>query len=143
MMRRIILIGGAPTVGKSTLARSLSKKLDLPWISTDHLRTVMRAVANPLDLPKLFTPESHSAEAFFDKFSAQEVVQIELDQGEAAWPGICEFIKLDYCWSEGFIIEGVNILPHLVAKNFKDSKEVKAVFLVDGDRERTRDIIFT
>ncbi len=41
-MERIILIGGAPTVGKTFIAKELSKKLFLPWISTDTIRSLMQ-----------------------------------------------------------------------------------------------------
>ncbi len=41
------LIGGAPTVGKSTIAAPLAAHLNLPWISTDRIRDIMRTVAEP------------------------------------------------------------------------------------------------
>lgn len=42
MQGTIILIGGAPTTGKTTLAKALSRVLGLPWISTDHIRAWMQ-----------------------------------------------------------------------------------------------------
>ena len=41
-MNKVILIGGAPTVGKSYLGRKLAEELKLPWISTDTIREMMR-----------------------------------------------------------------------------------------------------
>lgn len=140
--RKIILIGGAPTTGKSTMAALVAKHLNLPWISTDQIRETMRLVARREDHPKLFNPEGYDAQKFLTEFSASEIADMELEQGEAVWPGIKKFIEDDYTWKEGFVMEGVNILPHLVAQDFSDNKEVKAVFLVDEDADRIKDVVY-
>jgi len=36
-MKKIILIGGAPTAGKSYVAEKIAKELGIPWISTDTI----------------------------------------------------------------------------------------------------------
>jgi 2-phosphoglycerate kinase len=50
--RQIILIGGAPTVGKTSIAKLLSKHLGIPWISTDMIREIMRGTVDNEELPK-------------------------------------------------------------------------------------------
>ncbi len=141
--RQIILIGGAPTTGKSTMARRLAKHLNLPWISTDQIRDIMRAVANREDYPKLFTPVGYDAEKFLNEFSAQEISRMEFEQGETAWIGVRKFIEDDFTWAEGFVMEGLNILPHLIAENLKlTTDKIKAVFLIDDDADRIRDVVF-
>lgn len=55
MKRKIILIGGAPTVGRSTMAKFLSERLGIPWISTDQTRAIMQAVVSKDAYPALFT----------------------------------------------------------------------------------------
>lgn len=139
----IILLGGAPTTGKSTIAELLSKHLGIPWISTDQIRETMRTVADRKKFPKLFNPEGYDAERFLTEFSAEQIAVMELEQGEAVWPGIKKLIEDDYTWEKGFIIEGVALLPDLVAKNFKDNTHIKAVFLVDEDADRIRNVVFT
>ena len=141
--RRIILIGGAPTAGKSTLAEQVAKHFELPWISTDQIRTIMRKVANPVDRPKLFNPDGYTKEGFLREFSADEIVRIEFDQSEAVWTGASAFIKQEWTWTRGFVVEGVNILPHLVARDFVDDPQVQALFLVDEHLERIRRVIYT
>lgn len=140
--KTIILIGGAPTTGKSTIAALVAKHLNLPWISTDQIREIMRLVARREDCPKLFNPKGYDAQKFLTKFSAAQIADMEMEQGKAVWPGIKKFIKDDYTWRDGFVIEGVNILPHLVANDFLNDKNIKSVFLVDEDADRIRDIIF-
>lgn len=141
--RKIILIGGAPTTGKSTIAQLVAKKLSIPWISTDQIREIMRTVARRTDFPKLFNPEGYTAERFLNEFSAEQIVKIEMDQGEAVWPIIKKFIQEDYTWEEGFIVEGIGLLPHLIAKDLKNKKNIRAVFLVDENADRIRHVVFT
>lgn len=140
--KQIYLIGGAPTLGKSTLAQMLSQYLGIPWISTDQIRDIMRHAAKREDIPQLFPMEDYSAERFFATFSPPEIVQMEIKQGEAAWTGIVEFIENDYTWSDGFIIEGVNILPHLVHRDFAERSNIKTIFVKRSCTESIRKVIF-
>lgn len=142
MSKRIILLGGAPTTGKSTIAKALAQHFNLPWISTDQIRNTMRVTASRESHPNLFNPEGYNAERFLTEFSAEQIVAMELAQGEAAWAGIKAFIEEDYTWDDGFVIEGVNILPHLVAKDFSQDDDISAVFVVDHDIERMRKVIY-
>lgn len=141
-MKSIILIGGAPTTGKSTMAALVAKHLNLPWISTDQIREIMRSVARREDHSTLFNPEGCDAQKFLTEFSASEIADMELEQSKAVWPGIKKLIEDGYPWGKGFVMEGVNILPHLVAQDFSDNKEVKAVFLVDEDADRIKDVVY-
>lgn len=141
--RTIILLGGAPTVGKSTIAQALAKHLGIPWISTDQIREIMRVTANRTEKPELFPPADYSGEKFLTTFSAEEIVQMEMAQGEATWPGIKKIIEDEYPWDDGFVVEGVAILPHLVAQDFSDDPDIKAVFLVDENSDRMREVIYT
>lgn len=47
--RTLYLIGGAPRVGKSTLAQRLMRSDGIPWLPTDVVRTVLRQVLHDLD----------------------------------------------------------------------------------------------
>jgi 2-phosphoglycerate kinase len=142
MTKQIILIGGMPTAGKSTLAENLSKHLNLPWISSDQIGQVMRGVASKEQYPTLFTWENYDGFQYLNKYTADEIANNEFAKGEAVWPGVRKLIKEDYTWNDGFIIEGDDILPHLVAQDFSSSSNVKAVFIGDHDDKRVRDVVF-
>lgn len=142
MTKKIILLGGAPTTGKSTIAQALANNFNLPWISTDQIRNTMRITASRDTYPNLFNPEGYDAERFLTEFSAEQIVDMEFRQSEAAWMGIKAFIENDYTWNDGFVIEGVNILPHLVAKDFEGHDDIKAIFVVDHDSEKMRKVIY-
>lgn len=141
--RTIILIGGAPTTGKSTVAEAVAKHLGLPWLSTDQIRGIMRTVADRKQVPKLFNPEGYDAERFLKEFSAQQIAAMEMEQGEAVWPAVKTFINEDYTWEKGFVLEGVNILPKLIRQDFLSDNEIKPIFLVDEDADRIRKVVFT
>ena len=66
------LIGGAPAVGKSTIAAKLAAHLDLPWTLNFQIRGIMRTVATRHDHPKLFNLEGYDAESFYGTFSAAD-----------------------------------------------------------------------
>ena len=141
--RNIVLIGGAPTTGKSTMADLMAKHFGIPWISTDQIREIMRTTASKKDFPILFYTKDYTAERFLTEFSAEQIVKLEMEQGEEVWAGVKVLIEEDYTWKVGFVIEGEDILPHLVARDFKNDKHIRSVFLVDEDADRIRDVVFT
>lgn len=141
--KTIILIGGAPTAGKSTMAQRLAKHLDLPWMSTDQIRDIARFVARREDHPKLFNPEGYDAERFLTEFSSQEIANMEFEQGDAVWPIVRQFIENEYTFEKGFILEGVHVLPNHVAELQKQHGNIRGVFLIENDEDRIRHIIYT
>lgn len=142
--KTIVLIGGAPTTGKSTMAEKIARHLNLPWISTDQIRDIARYFARREDVPNLFNPEGYDAEKFLTKFSAQEISDIEFKQGDAVWPAVRAFIEKDYTYERGFVIEGVNLLPHHITdlQGYVHTESLFPVFLIDDNEERIRDVIF-
>lgn len=142
MSRRVVLIGGAPTVGKSTVAQMVARELDLPWISTDQIRETMRLVASRNEYPTLFDPEGYTAERFLNEFPPEQIVEMEMKQAEPVWRGVRQFIDDTYTWSNGVVVEGVSILPHLIATDYGEADWVKPIFLFDTDEERMRKVIY-
>jgi 2-phosphoglycerate kinase len=140
-MNKIILIGGAPTVGKTTIARKIAKELNIPWISTDAIRDTMRRIVDKEKYPNLFDTRKFTAEEYLNTFTEQEIVDKEIAQSEDVWKGVKALIDTDYLW-DSFIVEGVAILPHLVHRDFSDQKAMKAIFLVDENADRIRDVVF-
>jgi hypothetical protein len=80
---------------------------------------------------------------YLNRFTADEIADNEFAKGEAVWLGVRKLIKEDYAWNNGFIVEGDDILPHLVAQDFSDSSNLKAIFIGDHDVERVRNVVFT
>lgn len=142
-MKKIILIGWSPTTGKSTLAQNLSKYLNIPWVSTDQIRNIMRNTARREDYPNLFIPKWYEkADVFLKKFSAKEISDMEFEQSEATWQWIESFIKWDYTFKNWFIIEWVNIIPELVYNSFNWSQNIQTIFIWDNNKERVKKVIY-
>ena len=140
----LYLIGGAPTVGKSTLARKLAQHLDAQCVSTDHIREVMRTVTTRDVSPKLFIPlELNTAESYLTTQTIEEIVERNIEESEAVWPGIAAVADFEWSATPALVIEGINILPHLVHSHYTDGAKCKAVFLVDEDGDRIRNTVFT
>lgn len=144
-MEHVVLIGGAPTAGKSTLARKLAEELKFPWISTDTIREQMRKLVRKEDYPALFlhaeaTPDL--AVEFLTHHTAEEIVEHQNRESMEVQKGIRALIETDYVW-DSVIIEGIAVLPAFAAETAKRNKKTRAVFLVDENRERIRKAIFT
>src|SRR3989338_5436432 len=142
---KIILIGGSPTAGKSYNARRLAEDLKLPWISTDTVREQMRKIVRKEDYPALFFYSGATAEMaveFLTHKSAEDIVGHQNDESAEVWKGVRALIETDYVW-QSFIVEGVAILPQQVHEIMLINKKVKSFFLIDENKDRVRDIIFT
>lgn len=142
---RIILIGGSPAAGKSYVARKLAEDLKLPWISTDTVREQMRKIVRKEDYPALFFhsgAKSDMAVEFLTHKSEEDIVKHQNDESLEVWKGVKALIETDYVWGS-FIVEGVAILPRQVHEIMLINKKVKSFFLIDENKERVRDIIFT
>lgn len=130
----IILIGGAPTTGKTTVAEQLSKHMNLPWISTDQIRTIQRSVADENHFSELFDMNE-------DGTDPNELVDLEYSRSEVIWLGVLAFIKRYHPWN-GCIIEGTAILPSLVVRDLDLRGEIQAFFLVHTNVEQIVNIVF-
>ena len=142
----LILIGGAPTTGKSTLAKFLAKEMAIPWISCDQIRENAKGLLRNYkdDFPDLFVDKDITAEEYYAKYSSQEVAELERRQSVGTFEMFKGWIQYHYPWNS-FILEGVNIIPEFVELVLKEQwfdGKVIPIFLVDQDEDRIRDVVF-
>ncbi|MBI4415138.1 MAG: hypothetical protein HY566_02775 [Candidatus Kerfeldbacteria bacterium] len=133
-----LLVGGAPTAGKSAVASALGRNLGLTVGSLDDLRDEFRDAAHVRRhrYPWIFSSVGMSAEEFWKARTPADVMRVEIEQGREFWPTIKQFIES----GRYGIVEGVSIIPELVWRDFGDT--IKAVFLIDPDRERVHKTVF-
>ena len=144
-MKKIILIGGSPTAGKSYITRKIAEELKLPWISTDTIREMMRKIVRKEDYKTLFLHADATSEMgvdFLNNNSAKEIVKMVNKESEDTWKGVKALLETYYVFGS-YIIEGVAILPSLIKEFINKNKDVVALFLIDEDIERVRKTIFT
>ena len=142
MKRKIILIGGMPTAGKTTLSFQVAHHYNLPHISTDQIRLIMQSVADKTKYPLLFDSDGYSAEEFLAQYTPKEIADMEYEQGREVWLGIKKFIEDDWVWRDGCVIEGVSILPSLIHDLDTESRDVSAVFVSDNHHERIKHAVY-
>ncbi len=119
-MAQAYLIGGAPRTGKSSLAHLLGAQLSLVPIATDDLRTQVRASTPPSAEPDLYYLDSLNADqANMTRLMLEHTTDIiaATDRESAVvWPAVERLIHQNLTTGRSIIIEGVAILPALVAQ---------------------------
>lgn len=136
----IYLIGGAQKTGKTTLAKKLSKKLNIPWISGDILRQIARKYADPSLHAEMFPLNTFSKkipknnDLLYSKYSTQEIVEASKKQGISCYDAI-EIMTIS---NAEFIIEGHQVTPELVdtlLRKYGKKKTIKSIFLSKTNKE--------
>ncbi|MDA3836825.1 MAG: hypothetical protein PF542_04335, partial [Nanoarchaeota archaeon] len=140
-MKQIILLGGAPTTGKTTLAKKLSKEYNCPWISTDFIRSWMKSIVLKKRFPHLFNFNNLTAEEHYKKYSIDETIALEKLRDKEVFKGIKEFIKINNDWDR-FIIEGISIHPEFIKELSSNDYEVFPIFLIEKNKKRIKKFLY-
>ena len=135
----LYLIGGSPRGGKTILSKKLSKKIEVPYISTDYLKLILRPYFKEKKREEMFPFDKIwkklNLNEYFLNYTGKQMLAIDIKEGKTLWTGMKYLIshlskrKIDY------IIEGVHLLPNLI-KDFKDNPNVKIIFLTKTDEEK-------
>jgi len=146
----IYLIGGPPRCGKTTLAKKMSKKLRIPWISTDTLQNVAEVYWTQEDLVKN-RPYSELRrkdgnrynDTFYAKYSAKQIISVLKRQAKPIFKAIEMMTVCEITEENDYIIEGYYIVPDIAVRLVKKygKKNVKAVFITKHDEVKfARDV---
>jgi 2-phosphoglycerate kinase len=139
----IYLIGGPPRVGKTSLADALAKRISLPYFTLDHVTSVISpyipeqeyVIKLPLRVAREET--NFSNDVFYAKYSPEQIVDIYLRQAETYWPGVENFIRYAIEDDHDLILEGWQLLPHLLQAVVTPDTEakLKIIFLYKSNLE--------
>lgn len=140
----IYLIGGPPKCGKTTLAKKLSKKAGIPWISADTLQSIVQSTTSSQDFPKKFPwstkrkQTNRSNDLAYSTYSAQEIVKAYTDQAKASYTAVEALTSSEIINGNDYVVEGYQIEPQLVSKLVKKfgSTNVRSVFLTKQDASK-------
>jgi len=129
---RVILVGGAPLSGKSSLANALARRSGIAHVSTDDLSTAIRAVTSARSHPALhYLDVDGRFRDYYHAHTPERLMEDALAFHRAAWPAIEAVARAHADWDRPAVIEGWGLLPDRVARLGLES--VKAVFLVPGE----------
>lgn len=80
----MILIGGPPMIGKTTIARRLAARLDYGTMSTDDLGQSIRAVTTPDSHPNLHLMSGIDYREYYVSRSTERLIQDAENQHQAS-----------------------------------------------------------
>lgn len=123
---RTVFIGGLPRVGKTLVAHEIAKRVDGHITSTDWIRNAVKR-SHPDrqgDLFLLQDMRSMSDAEFVELYDSGEIIRRLAKQANALWPSIVSFCS-SFCDDDlVHIIEGVALMPQLVASMEHQPNEV-------------------
>jgi 2-phosphoglycerate kinase len=136
-LERTWFIGGAPRIGKTILSITLAKKIRGHYVSTDSIRNAAKKACTDekSDLFILNTTEHIPEEEWLKNHNElpEKVIEYQNRESTALWPSIVSFCN-SFCEDNAVhIVEGVALLPSLVAQ-MKDKP--KHIFYVGNTSER-------
>ena len=140
-MSRIILIGGPPRSGKTTLAQEVSKKLGIPWISTDAFDDVAKKYVPDVDQDRFFPKTALRLKSgggndeMYSTFSAEDIVSAYWKQAETVHAAVESFIQCANNEGWNYIIEGYHITPKFIAELQAENLNVSSVILISSAGE--------
>jgi 2-phosphoglycerate kinase len=127
----VLLLGGAPSSGKSTLARHVGLSLGCDVVSTDDISCGARAMTTPETHPALHPMAGVDYRRYYVERSPDDVWNESLAAHRALWPAVRDVIAARRSFGRPAVVEGWALLPALVST--LDTALLRAVYLVADD----------
>ena len=130
---KVILIGGSPMTGKTTLATNLAIRYKCNCISTDDIGEILQT-ENDINPMKGFDYRE-----YYIRKSAEDLATEVLRYHCKIWRATKRLIKIHSTWSNPIIIEGWSLYPKLI-KNIKN-ENIKCLWLIADENILKKRII--
>lgn len=137
----IYLIGGPPRCGKTTLAKAMSKKYRISWISADTLESVSSAYISKQEWKRtrpysILRGKNRDNDMFYTAHSASKIVRVLIKQAHSVFAAIDMAVACEIANGNDFIIEGYHLEPSFVHGLIKKygRKNIRAIFLTKHDK---------
>jgi 2-phosphoglycerate kinase len=137
----VLLLGGAPKAGTTTLARALSVAIGWDVIATDDLGAAARAMTTPDSHPDLHPMAGVDWREYYIERSDEALFDEALRAHRAAWPAIAHVVMNRASWGQHAIIEGWALLPELAATI--SHAAVRSIWLAADSSELDRRVRLT
>ena len=124
-MKKVILIGGSPRVGKSTAAALLASKLLRPCISTDDIGEALQSV---LDINPM---KGYDYPDYYVQRSPQQLIDDIVAYHKKVEPAIARLVEVHSAWGSPLVMEGWALYPELVRRI--ENEQVFSVWLIAGE----------
>ena len=136
----IYFVGGPPRVGKSIIARAVTERHGISAVSTDSLGAVLETVLDPEVAPGLFAVSRFNEMAEADRIrlmtqDAASRIAYQIEESTAVWGAVEPFVLREQEEGRDLVVEGVAVLPELVAQ--LEGVDHRVVFVGNqGPRQR-------
>lgn len=117
----IYFLGGPPRVGKSVMAKLITSQHGISAVSTDSLGVVLETVLNPEAEPDLFAVSKFNELAEADRVKLMvenptRRIDYQRQESTAVWRAVAPFVLREQEEGRDLVVEGVAVLPELVAQ---------------------------
>jgi 2-phosphoglycerate kinase len=123
---RAIFIGGAPMIGKTTVAREIACTLQYDCISTDDIGAAIAPVTDPSSHPAFHYMGEKDYREYYIASRPNDRIQDINRQHEALWPALLSLFRNHSTWVSAAVIEGWGLRPEFVARL---SGDISGLFL--------------
>jgi 2-phosphoglycerate kinase len=114
---KVLLIGGPPGAGKTTLGKTLAFKLGVTSLTIDDLMVAARAVTTPESHPGLHVMSTGDSIDYFTQGPIDKLIQDARMQHEATWPAVEKVIKNHASsWGSRIVVDGWSMRPKWVVE---------------------------
>jgi 2-phosphoglycerate kinase len=127
---RVLYIGGAPMVGKTTISRIIGARLQYGLISTDDIGAGIAAVTDPSSHPAFHYMENLDYREYYIEKNNSELILDINNQHQELWPALLKLFENHSTWDSETIIEGWALRPSYVSNLTGD---ISGIFLLSED----------
>lgn len=113
---KVLLIGGAPGAGKTTLGAALAARLGIASLTVDHLKTAASAITTPETHPGLHVMSKEPSLDYFTNNSPEQLIADAAMQHEAVWPMVRKVVRKHALYGTPIVIDGWHMRPNWVAQ---------------------------
>jgi len=137
----VYLIWWPPKCGKTTLAKELSKKLMIPWISADTLQNIVYAYTPKKTHKKIF-PNSQlrgdNNDETYSRHHHKAIIKWYINQGKTSYKAISMVAETYLIDKDDIVVEWYQVTPEIVEKIIKKfgKKNIQSIFLVKHDEKQ-------
>jgi 2-phosphoglycerate kinase len=110
----VIVMGGAPFSGKTTLAKRLAARQAYGLVAIDDVGTAVRAVTTPRSHPALHPMAGWDYRAYYIAHTPATLIRHSRQEHDALWPAIVAVIHAHLQWAGPVILEGWQLDPDRV-----------------------------
>ena len=142
-LKRTYFIAGPPRVGKTLLSYKLAEKIKGHVVSTDAIRSATKKACTDKTGDLFLTNKENalSEEEWFVKHLQTPEIVVEDQNKEliALWPSVVAFCN-NFCEDDAnHIVEGVHLLPHMVAQ--MENKPSHIVYIGNTNPDHMKSMI--